>query len=261
MSPAAEEALSKVFHWLWSALWTAGLAYWFSFLESLKNQGGWQVVLAAVLTVAGKSLWETVKRYFVAAVLFLALVGATAPLPLVAAPPAHKELVVPKSFDGPVSHVIDGDTYWVELTPGTLVKVRLQFADAAETAHYAKQKDQPDGVEAMKFADKLLKGKTVHCEKKSESYGRPVVNMTVDGKDVALLLVKAGHAQVDPRYHPRKELRDAEAEAKKNKLGLWAADKPISPWDWRKKQREFERGFYFEHWTPKQRVREQSSEL
>ncbi len=48
-----------------------------------------------------------------------------------------------------------------------------------------------------------------------------------------------GLAWHDPRYAPKaKEYAEAEAEARKEKRGLWSDDKPVAPWDWRKQQND-----------------------
>ena len=57
--------------------------------------------------------------------------------------------------------------------------------------------------------------------------------------DIGLELIKMGLAWHDPRYAPKaKEYAEAEAEARKEKRGLWSDDKPVAPWDWRKQQND-----------------------
>jgi micrococcal nuclease len=145
----------------------------------------------------------------------------------------------PAPFTGEVCHVSDGDTIHVERGDYE-VTVRLRYVDAPEIAHNKRQKDQPGGREAATYLREKYEGKTVHVTPKGESYGRIVADVETDaGKDIALDLVRMGHAQLDQRYKPPKALRDAELAAKKRKAGIWAADtEPVAPWTWRKQQRE-----------------------
>jgi len=39
------------------------------------------------------------------------------------------------------------------------------------------------------------------------------------------------------RYNQSKALADLEIEAKKEKRGLWKAENPVAPWDYRKENR------------------------
>ena len=73
-------------------------------------------------------------------------------------------------------------------------------------------------------------------------YGRTLGVVFVDGKNVNLEMIKAGLAEVY-RGPAAKGLdlepyRQAEAEAKKNGIGMWSlGDKYVSPKEWRRMQR------------------------
>ena len=54
---------------------------------------------------------------------------------------------------------------------------------------------------------------------------------------MGLDLVSHGWAEVDRRYSKSKLLLDAESKAKEEKLGIWANESPVHPWDFRKRQR------------------------
>jgi endonuclease YncB( thermonuclease family) len=55
-----------------------------------------------------------------------------------------------------------------------------------------------------------------------------------DGTDVSRLLLARGLAWHYERYSDHKdELEAIERQARSQRLGLWADDRPISPWDWR----------------------------
>ena len=58
-------------------------------------------------------------------------------------------------------------------------------------------------------------------------------------KDVALELLKMGLAWYLPKFAPkRQDYREAEAEARKAKRGLWSDEKPVAPEIWRKRVKE-----------------------
>jgi len=153
----------------------------------------------------------------------------------VAAPP-HGD------FTGIVVHVPDADTFVVKRRDGSEVKVRLHWADAPEVAHNSKEVNQPGGIEAKAWAQDYVLRKRVTVKPHSLSYGRIVGDVIPsDRPNVGLAAVISGHAWLDPRYKPRADWLMALEDAKKFKSGLWAEDKPIPPWEWRKMTREEQR--------------------
>jgi endonuclease YncB( thermonuclease family) len=135
-----------------------------------------------------------------------------------------------------VLRVLDADTYLVKKDNGDVVKERLHFADSPEIAHNSKEIDQPFGVDAAAYANRLLSNHEVIIHHVDQSYDREVSDVTVSGVDVALKLVSSGYAMLDPRFHPTKVLIDAQDAAKKAKRGIWSAPNPIPPWQWRKEK-------------------------
>lgn len=146
----------------------------------------------------------------------------------------------PREFAVRVTKVADADTFTAERPGGLAVRYRVHWADAPEVANNRRQSDQPGGLAAKEFAAKLLLDQTVNVRVRGVSYGRPVVDVTLpDGDDYGYELVAAGHAWLDPRYHPPKKWQAAIELAKDKKLGLWGDDVPdVAPWAWRAKQRE-----------------------
>jgi len=125
-----------------------------------------------------------------------------------------------------VSRIVDGDT--VYLKDGT--KVRLHGIDTPE-------RDQPYGTQATRALDRLL-GRTVYVvEKDTDRYGRLVgVLYTPEGVNVNEAMVCGGHAWWYSRYAQfDSDLRDCQASAREEGIGLWADDDPMAPWDWRRK--------------------------
>ena len=121
-----------------------------------------------------------------------------------------------KTFN--VTKVFDGDTIEIE----TGEKMRLLGINTPEQGEYYYQ-------EAKDRLAKLVEGKQVNFESGPEDkdrYGRLLRYVFLDGAFVNLQLVREGYAVVyitgpEERYYL--EFKEAEKEAKENKLGLWAA--------------------------------------
>ena len=155
--------------------------------------------------------------------------GLAVSIPLVLLAASH--FCFAAEFQGTVSRVLDGDTAWVT-HDGKSDKVRFAWVDAPEH-------DQDGGTAAKVFTEQLCLGKTVTVKVHGKSYDRFVGEIVLkDGTGVNASLVKAGYAWVEPRYAKGKALKllaPLEAEARKARRGLWAGDKPIPPWTWRRR--------------------------
>jgi len=122
-----------------------------------------------------------------------------------------------------VERVIDGDT--IVLTSGE--KVRYLLVDANEVTN---GKGACFGAEARTVNRSLVEGKAVdiaYDEVCADKYGRLLGYVSVDGLDVASLLVEGGYACV--LYIPpdgaarRAELESLQAEARAAGAGMWGA--------------------------------------
>lgn len=122
----------------------------------------------------------------------------------------------------------DGDTFIA--APDSVV-YRLWGVDAPEL-------DQPWGGVAKSALIALIHKKQVKVVQHGASYNRPVVQVTTtNNRDVGLELLKMGLAWYCPEYAPdRDDYREAEAEARKAKRGLWSERNPVKPADHRKKR-------------------------
>lgn len=109
-----------------------------------------------------------------------------------------------QEWQSSVSRVIDGDTFQLSRP---LVRIRLCGVDTPE-------KRQRGYREATNFTKALVAGKTVHCKvvgegtpcdgrSRKKSRERFVAQCFVDGKDIGMELVKAGHACAWPKYSGR----------------------------------------------------------
>ena len=167
----------------------------------------------------------------------------------------QKEAEKTKVIIGRCTMVSDGDMIHVVTDGNEKFKVRLDRIDAPE-------KDQPYGKESTAYLTSLIRGKTVRVEwVKKDQYGRilgivylpdvtlayekgeadssPLVKNDPSSKlDVNLTMVATGNAWHYSHFDKTPAYAAAEAAAKEKKLGLWAAENPINPYDWRKNKRK-----------------------
>lgn len=137
--------------------------------------------------------------------------------------------------DAIVVAVIDGDTLTAEIPGHDPFPVRIAGIDAPEIG-------QPFFDESLDRLAELTVGRPVRLETFPKfSWHRTVAKITANGKDVALELLRTGHAWFCSTHRmtlagpDRLAYSDAERSARLARLGLWIDDHPVSPWDWRKK--------------------------
>ena len=132
--------------------------------------------------------------------------------------------------------VTDGDTLKVLSQDGVQVKIRLYGVDTPESK-------QAYGKKATAFTAGMVAGKVVSVETIDvDRYGRQVAIVTSDGYNVVNeALIENGFAWVYRQYCKREECRSwlrSESEARSARLGLWADQAPVAPWEWRKDARK-----------------------
>lgn len=130
-------------------------------------------------------------------------------------------------FDALVVDVTDGDTV-VVLRNKTRLTVKLPGIEAPEL-------DQPFGVEAKRFAAKLVRGKVVTVE--MFRAGNPIFGTVHFSKDriLAYEMVKAGMAWAKTS-DKSSMFSEAQEAAKSARIGLWVdreEEEPVPPWEWR----------------------------
>ena len=119
-------------------------------------------------------------------------------LPILAAAPADRERI--RSF-------IDSDTF--RLDSGE--RFRIAVIDAPET-HVDQAKCRAElalGVAAPLRTRALLDGRIVGIEPVGRNYNRTVASVTLDGRDVAGVLVRMGVAQQWLRHQPKPDCSGA----------------------------------------------------
>ena len=144
-------------------------------------------------------------------------------------------IVNAKTIEGLVVGVADGDTITVLDQQKNTYKIRLQGIDAPE-------KKQAFGEKSKQSLHDLVHGKQVRIEyDKEDKYGRIVGKITLDDLDICLQQLVLGMAWHYKKYQNEQSVadrvvyNDAELKSKSLKLGLWADETPLPPWEFRKK--------------------------
>ncbi|QCM14261.1 micrococcal nuclease (plasmid) [Agrobacterium tumefaciens] len=128
---------------------------------------------------------------------------------------------------GRVVGVIDGDTLDV-LVDKRPVRVRLAQIDAPE-------KRQAFGTRARQALSSLTYRQDVTViEAGPDRYGRTVGTVYVGAVNVNNELVRQGMAWAYRRYVTEPAVIQIEAEARREKRGLWADPSPVPPWEFRR---------------------------
>ncbi|BBL75067.1 nuclease [Methylomagnum ishizawai] len=127
---------------------------------------------------------------------------------------------------GRVLRVHDGDTLTV-LRAGHEVTVRLNGIDAPEL-------EQAHGTAARQALAGLCLNREARIHDQGiDKYGRTLGRVDCGGIDANAEQVKAGHAWFYAQYSQDGTLRGYEAEARRRRIGLWAARNPQPPWEFR----------------------------
>lgn len=134
---------------------------------------------------------------------------------------------------GKVVSVADGDTFTLLTRDNKQIKIRLHGVDCPE-------KKQDFGARAQQFTSSMVFGKEVAVEvKKKDRYGRSTALVYLaDGKMLNEELLREGYAWHYKTYDKNPAWAALEAEARKDKRGLWAAKRPVAPWTYRKNRKK-----------------------
>lgn len=137
----------------------------------------------------------------------------------------------PSVPSGKVISILDGDTYEL-LLDGKPTRVRMEGIDAPE-------KGMPYYKVAKRHLGDLCFGKVVQLKVTGpDKYGRTLAfSYLEDGTELGHEMIKAGMAWHYTKYSSDPELAALEIEARKNKIGLWADENPMAPWENRKLHR------------------------
>ncbi len=137
---------------------------------------------------------------------------------------------------GKVVGVSDGDTITVFDANKTEHKIRLMGIDAPE-------KSQDFGNQSKRALSDYIYQQEVTVEyKKLDKYKRKIGKVTLEGKDICLLMIEIGMAWHYKDYEKEQSQIDrdlynqAEFKAKNEKRGLWQAGNAVAPSSFRQKQ-------------------------
>jgi endonuclease YncB( thermonuclease family) len=140
-----------------------------------------------------------------------------------------------------VIRVLDGDTVDVSTSEG-IIRIRLDAIDCPEDG-------QPWSGVARAGLIKLIGGREIVLETYGiDVHGRTLATIYVPNEsklmNVNERMVVLGHAWVLRLYYGhlsldrREKLNQLETWAKSNRVGLWKANAPVAPWEWRKQTRK-----------------------
>jgi len=135
-----------------------------------------------------------------------------------------------------VTEISDGDTFVVRADRMSILNVRLYGIDAPELS-------QPHGLEAKAFLSKLVESKTISLEILDVNrYGQSVALAYLENeRSLQEQLIEAGFAWVYPKYCMIPLCRywkKVELEAHDSREGIWQANSPVQPWQWRESQKK-----------------------
>jgi endonuclease YncB( thermonuclease family) len=136
------------------------------------------------------------------------------------------------SFTGQVVGVTDGNSIKV-LHDDKAEMVRLLGIDCPE-------RKQPFGTRAKQFTSHQIFGMKVTVRAAGrDRYGRTVAEVILpDRRNLNHELLKAGLAWWYRKYSNDTMLGELEAEARKQKRGLWVEPHPVPPWEWRSESKK-----------------------
>ena len=124
--------------------------------------------------------------------------------------------------------VADGDTLTVLCEGSEKMKIRLSEIDAPE-------KRQPFGSRSkLSLSSMCLQKKAKIKPQAKNRYGRIVARVICDGVDANEEQVKRGMAWVYDKYVKDQSLYSIQNKARASKKGLWADNKAIKPWEYRR---------------------------
>ena len=132
---------------------------------------------------------------------------------------------------GLVFRVSDGDTLTLRDARGREWRIRLHGIDSPE-------RDQELGRQAGAELLRLVRNKNVRVVvMDKDKFGRLVGRVHLGELDVNREMVRLGYAWHYTAFAPDdSELAEAQAEAKRERRGIWGTANPLPPWEYRKRK-------------------------
>lgn len=147
--------------------------------------------------------------------------------------PAERDSCEPPvvaEFSGRVVHVQDGDSFKLQTADRGTITVRMQSIDAPE-------KGQPAGDAARQNLKRLIEERDVGIRSVGQDrYERTLGFVILGGTELNEQLVREGWAWHYRQVSCERRFATAEQAARSARRGLWAADAPEPPWDFRRRK-------------------------
>lgn len=135
-----------------------------------------------------------------------------------------------RTFRATVTHVTDGDTIWVRpVRGGAPLAVRILGIDAPEICQVYGEASRDA------LSRRLLKRQVKVVTRAQDAYDRALGKVTLDNADVAAWLVERGHAWSERFRTNTGPYTDEEKQARRARRGLWKADGPEEPREFRQR--------------------------
>lgn len=134
----------------------------------------------------------------------------------------------PALLSGYVVSIADGDTFTLLAANNKHVKIRLHGVDCPE-------RKQPFGSVAKQALSRMIFNRQVQARQMGIDPYKRIVAIVYDdaGKCVNEAMLAAGLAWHYTRFDDNAQWQQLEADARKEKRGLWANGNAIAPWQWR----------------------------
>jgi micrococcal nuclease len=123
---------------------------------------------------------------------------------------------------------VDGDTFWIDDSTSTGIKVRLIGMDTPESRNTRNKQKHPMGKEVADYVEQMLTGQRVRLEldvQHRDRYGRLLAYVFLeDGTHLNAHLLEKGYAllmTVPPNVKYADEFYRLQVEAREAELGLW----------------------------------------
>ena len=134
---------------------------------------------------------------------------------------------------GRIIEVYDGDTATLLTNDNVKYKVRFYGIDAPEAA-------QECGIASRDaLREKILGREVTVLVAATDRYGRAVGKVMLGGRCINQEMVAEGRAWYYKEYAPDEPgFAQAEAAARRERLGIWKNGSPQPPWEWRRENKK-----------------------
>lgn len=140
-----------------------------------------------------------------------------------------------------VVSVHDGDTLRVMMRDRQQISVRVAGVDSPEIKSVTLAgcvPAQPWSCEARQAVIMLCLGRNATITMRGrDRYGRTLAQVRCGSRDLGEMLVRGGLAWAWPGRPRLAALPELEADARRDRRGLWSGAAPVAPWAWRGSRR------------------------